>query len=183
MWTHTERVEEQSPPCWSECQKKPRVLSVRHFSPMPESVELTSGTSSANGCFSKADKTTWRSHSGILRCSTGLPIRKLRNKKAICGSLAGSYFQWRSTEAMDVLCEIMVPGWKPLSNKSKNWKVSTWHWKHSVPCFGNASQSASNRPRTLFETTPVDTGSLLQRHADCALYSWKWPSKSPRVKI
>ena len=99
---------------------KNRVFSVRHFSPMPESVELTSGSSSANGGFSKANKTTWRTHSDIVRCSTGLAIWKLRSNKAICGSFARSYLQWRSTDALDVLCEIMVPGWKPLSNKSKH---------------------------------------------------------------
>ena len=44
----------------------------------------------------------------------------------MCGSTAGSYFQWRSTEATDVRCEMVVDGSNPSLNKCMKYVLKWW---------------------------------------------------------
>ena len=76
---------------------------VRHFRGMTSSDDSPSSSpSDANGGLSNDNNTRWRSHLGmILRC-TGRSSRKALTSSLMCGTAAGSYTQWRSTEATDV---------------------------------------------------------------------------------
>ena len=85
------------------------VLSVRHFRSMTSSLGL-SFAPSVNGGRSKAVRTRWRSHWGINLRWTGRANWKLRSRALRRGSVAGSYFQCRSTDAMEVLWDIIVDG-------------------------------------------------------------------------
>ena len=86
-------------------------LSVRHFRGMMSSDDSPSSSLwDVNGGLINDNKTRWRSHLGmILRC-TGRSSRKALTSSLMCGSAAGSYTQWRSTEATDVRCEIIGEG-------------------------------------------------------------------------
>ena len=82
------------------------VLSVRHFRSMTSSLGL-SFAPSVNGGQSKAVRTRWRSHWGINLWWTGRVNWKLRSSALMRGSVAGSYFQCRSTDAMEVRWDIV----------------------------------------------------------------------------
>ena len=86
-------------------------LSVRHFRGMTSSEDSPSSSLwDVNGGLINDNKTRWRSHLRmILRC-TGRSSRKALTSNLMCGSGARSYTQWRSTEATDVRCEIIVEG-------------------------------------------------------------------------
>ena len=87
---------------------------VRHFRGMTSSEDSPSTSPlDANGGLSNDNNTRWRSHLGmILRC-TGRSSRKALTSSLMCESAAGSYTQWRSTEATDVQCDIIVDGRSP----------------------------------------------------------------------
>ena len=95
-------------------------FSVRHFRGMTSSEDSPSSSLwDVNGGLSKDNKTRWRSHLGmILRC-TGRSNRKALTSSLMCGSAAGSYTQWCSTEATDVRCDIIVEG----SSLSLKWCI------------------------------------------------------------
>ena len=85
------------------------VLSVPHFRSMTSSLGL-SFAPSVNGGRSKAVRTRWRSHWGINLCWTGRANWKLWSSALMLGSVAGLYFQCRSTDAMEVRWDIIVDG-------------------------------------------------------------------------
>ena len=68
--------------------------------------------SDANGGLSNDNSTRWRFHLAIIMIllCTGRFSRKALKSSLMCGSAAGSYTQWRSTEATDVRCDIIVDG-------------------------------------------------------------------------
>ena len=88
-------------------------FSVRHFrgktssedSPCTSIWDINGGRSD--------DKTRWRSHLGMILRYTGRSSRKALTSSLMCGLAAGSYSQWRSTEAADVRCNINVDGSSP----------------------------------------------------------------------
>ena len=86
-------------------------LSVRHFRGMMSSEDSPSSSLwDVNGGLINDNKTRWRSHLGMILCCTGHSSRKTLTSNLMCGSAAGSYTQWRSTEATEVWCEIIVEG-------------------------------------------------------------------------
>ena len=87
---------------------------VRHFRGMTSSEDSPSSSLwDVNGGLSNDNKTRWRSHLGmILRC-TGHSSRKALTSSLMCGSAAGSYTQWRSTDTTDVRCDIIADGRSP----------------------------------------------------------------------
>ena len=85
------------------------VLSVRHFRSMTSSMGL-SFAPSVNGGRSKAVRTRWRSYLGINLRWTSRVNWKLRSSALMHGSVAGSYFQCRSIDAMEVRWDIIVDG-------------------------------------------------------------------------
>ena len=87
---------------------------VRHFRGMtsPEDSPSTS-PSDANGGLSNDNNTRWRSHMGMILHCTGPSSWKALMSNLMCGSAAGSYTQWRSTEATDLRCDVIVDGRSP----------------------------------------------------------------------
>ena len=85
------------------------VLSICHFRSMTSSLGLSIAPS-VNGGRINAAKTTERSHWGINFRWDGLSNWKLRSSALMHGSVAGSYFQCRSTDTMEVRWEIIVDG-------------------------------------------------------------------------
>ena len=73
-----------------------------------------SSTSDANGGLINADRTKCRSHLGMIQLCTSCSSLNALMSSLMCGSTAGSYFQWCSTEATDVRCEMMVDGSNPM---------------------------------------------------------------------
>ena len=67
-----------------------------------------------------------RSHLGIIRCCTGHSSLNILMSSLMCVSAAESYFQWRSTEATDVRCEMMVDGSKLSLNKCMRYLLKWW---------------------------------------------------------
>ena len=85
-----------------------------------------SSTSDANGGLINADRTRFRSHLGIIRLCTGCSSLNVLMSGLMCGSAAGSYFKWPSTDATDVRCEMMVDGSNSSLNKCMRYVLRWW---------------------------------------------------------
>ena len=103
------------------------VFIVRHLRSMTSSEVLPlSSTFNANGGIINADRTRCRSPLGIIRRCTGRSSLNALISNLMCGSTAGSYFQWRSTEVTDVRCDMMVDGSNPSLNKCMRYVLKWW---------------------------------------------------------
>ena len=83
------------------------VMSVCHLRSMTSSLGLSIAPS-VNGGWSKAVRSRWRSHWGINLHWTSRANWKLWSSALMRGSVAGSYFQCWSMDAMEVRWDIIV---------------------------------------------------------------------------
>ena len=88
-------------------------LSVRHFRGMTSSEDFPCTSTWGITAVAVMIKNRWRSHLGMILRSTGRSNRKTLTSCLMYWLAAGSYTQWRSTEAPDVRCENNVDGSSP----------------------------------------------------------------------
>ena len=106
----------------------------------------------------------------ILHC-TGRSNRKALTSSLMCGSAAGSYTQWCSTDAIDMRCDIIVDGSSPSLKRCIMYVLKWWLLTRNT-CHLFVLQNATNLDQWDSHTCCEDS----RRHLDIMLAaSLEWP--------